>query len=166
MTSPVTGTHFFPYHRNDPYPMNIRADFNKLKLGTLKRYIQIYDVNVRPDSTPRELGTPSCPHSLCPCDGHSLALSPAIYLLSFWVTMCLSVCGRTLMVSIHPDEWSFSILVLLALHVFLFFLFLYICFLFLHGVTRHSLSPLYISPSSRCFILNLNTLFFQWVWCV
>ena len=48
-------SHYFPYHRNEKYPRSLKSDFKKLKISTLKKYVQQFNINVRPDCTPVEL---------------------------------------------------------------------------------------------------------------
>ncbi len=48
-------THYYPFSRGEKYPRQLYCDFKKLKVGTLRRYAEIFDVPLRPDLAPNEL---------------------------------------------------------------------------------------------------------------
>ena len=47
-------THYAPYHRNEKYPKQVVADFRKMKPPMLKKYIDMFELVVRPDSAPAD----------------------------------------------------------------------------------------------------------------
>ena len=48
-------THYMPFHRSDRYPRHLTIDWRRAKASTLKRYVDLYELNVRPELTAGEV---------------------------------------------------------------------------------------------------------------
>jgi len=55
-------TAYYPSARTDKYPRALRVDFRKLRPGSLRRYLDAFELPPRPDATPAELAVAVARH--------------------------------------------------------------------------------------------------------